>query len=184
LRIFAVFLWIISKKALSIMRLSLSFFLFLCCCVVAGPSFAQVPPDSMIIKKDSVPKPVPLGPFLVEIPIRVATYHEIQLVAGRNSGAFQERMQSIDKLTAAQLTTLPVRSLPEALSYVGGVDVRQRGLSGTQADIGIRGGNFEQSLILVNGFKMTDPQTGHHAANLPKFKFSRVQRCCNLAKVP
>lgn len=101
------------------------------------------------------------------IPSRVMTTRQIELIAGRTGGSYQERMQSIDKLTAAQLTALPVRSLPEALSYVAGVDVRQRGLSGTQADIGIRGGNFEQSLIVVNGFKMTDPQTGHHAANLP-----------------
>lgn len=101
------------------------------------------------------------------IPSRVMTTRQVELIAGRTGGSYQERMQSIEKLTAAQLTALPVRSLPEALSYVGGVDVRQRGLSGTQADIGIRGGNFEQSLIVVNGFKMTDPQTGHHAANLP-----------------
>jgi iron complex outermembrane receptor protein len=101
------------------------------------------------------------------LPSRVMTTRQVELIAGRTGGSYQERMQSIDKLTAVQLTALPVRSLPEALSYVGGVDVRQRGLCGTQADIGIRGGNFEQSLIVVNGFKMTDPQTGHHAANLP-----------------
>lgn len=105
--------------------------------------------------------------LLLKIPSRVMTTRQIELIAGRTGGSYQERMQSIEKLTAAQLTALPVRSLPEALSYVGGVDVRQRGLTGTQADIGIRGGNFEQSLIVVNGFKMTDPQTGHHAANLP-----------------
>ncbi|MEY3087465.1 MAG: hypothetical protein RLZ93_1390, partial [Bacteroidota bacterium] len=73
------------------------------------------------------------------VPGRVMTTSQVELIAGRNNGAFTGRMQSIDKLTAAQLATLPVRSLPEALSYVGGVDVRQRGLSGTQADIGIRG---------------------------------------------
>ncbi len=101
------------------------------------------------------------------LPSRVMTTRQVELIAGRTGGSYQERMQSIDKLTAVQLTALPVRSLPEALSYVGGVDVRQRGLCGTQADIGIRGGNFEQSLIVVNGFKMSDPQTGHHAANLP-----------------
>lgn len=105
--------------------------------------------------------------LLLRIPSRVMTTNQVELIAGRNNSAYQERMQSIDKVSSAQLSALPVRSIPEALSYVGGVDVRQRGLSGTQADIGIRGGNFEQSLIVVNGFKMTDPQTGHHAANVP-----------------
>jgi vitamin B12 transporter len=104
---------------------------------------------------------------LSRIPSRVLTTRLVELIAGRSNMSFDTRMQSIDKLSAAQITMLPVRSLPEVLSFAGGVDVRQRGLSGTQADIGIRGGNFEQSLIVVNGFKMTDPQTGHHAANLP-----------------
>ncbi|MEN9743030.1 MAG: hypothetical protein RLZZ65_835 [Bacteroidota bacterium] len=98
---------------------------------------------------------------------RTITMHEVALIAGRNGGSFYSRTQSIEKLNAIDLKLLPVRSIPEALALVGGVDVRQRGLSGTQADIGIRGGNFEQSLIVVNGFKMTDPQTGHHAASLP-----------------
>ena len=117
--------------------------------------FAQVPAQPAI---DSL---------LVRIPSRVMTIQQIELIAGRNGGNFATRMQSIDKLNQATLNNLPARSIADALSFSAGVDVRQRGLSGTQADIGIRGGNFEQSLILVNGFKMTDPQTGHHAANLP-----------------
>lgn len=141
------------------MRLSFSFLLFICCCF-AGRSYAQIPPDS-ILSKDTIICIVPLPPS------RIITYMEIELIAGRYGGAFANRMQSIDKLNAIELGQLPARSVPEVLSFTAGVDVRQRGLSGTQADIGIRGGNFEQGLLLVNGFKMTDPQTGHHAANLP-----------------
>ena len=114
-----------------------------------------------------VPAQPAIDSLLVRIPSRVMTIQQIELIAGRNGGNFATRMQSIDKLNQATLNNLPVRSIADALSFSAGVDVRQRGLSGTQADIGIRGGNFEQSLILVNGFKMTDPQTGHHAANLP-----------------
>jgi iron complex outermembrane receptor protein len=113
------------------------------------------------------PVQIPIDSLLVRIPSRVMTIQQIELVAGRNGGNFSTRMQSIEKLNQATLNNLPARSIADALSFSAGVDVRQRGLSGTQADIGIRGGNFEQSLLLVNGFKMTDPQTGHHAANLP-----------------
>ncbi len=113
------------------------------------------------------PVRIPIDSLLVRIPSRVMTIQQIELVAGRNGGNFSTRMQSIEKLNQATLNNLPARSIADALSFSAGVDVRQRGLSGTQADIGIRGGNFEQSLLLVNGFKMTDPQTGHHAANLP-----------------
>ncbi|MEY4804737.1 MAG: hypothetical protein RL331_1256 [Bacteroidota bacterium] len=108
-----------------------------------------------------------LDSLLTLIPAREITTYQVELIAGRNGGSFYARMQSIEKLNQANLNKLPARSVADALSFSAGVDVRQRGLSGTQADIGIRGGNFEQSLILVNGFKMTDPQTGHHAANLP-----------------
>ena len=108
-----------------------------------------------------------LDSLLTLIPAREITTYQVELIAGRNGGSFHARMQSIEKLNQANLNKLPARSIADALSFSAGVDVRQRGLSGTQADIGIRGGNFEQSLILVNGFKMTDPQTGHHAANLP-----------------
>jgi len=36
-----------------------------------------------------------------------------------------------------------------------------------QSDIGIRGGTFDQTLILINGIKLVDPQTGHHNMNIP-----------------
>ena len=122
-------------------------------------------PFTQLIAQD--PTRISIDSLLTRIPPRVMTIQQIELVAGRNGGSFYARMQSIEKLNQATLNNLPARSIADALSFSAGVDVRQRGLSGTQADIGIRGGNFEQSLILINGFKMTDPQTGHHAANLP-----------------
>ena len=120
--------------------------------------FAQDPIGNPRIRIDSV---------LAKIPSRVMTVYQIELLAGRNGANYATRMQSVEKINATSLNLLPARSISDALSFSAGVDVRQRGLSGTQSDIGIRGGNFEQSLILINGFKMTDPQTGHHAANLP-----------------
>lgn len=59
------------------------------------------------------------------------------------------------------------RSVEEVLRNVAGIDVRQRGGFGVQADISIRGGTFEQTLIMIDGVKMIDPQTGHHAMNIP-----------------
>ncbi|MCP4570653.1 MAG: TonB-dependent receptor [FCB group bacterium] len=53
------------------------------------------------------------------------------------------------------------------LRYAAGVDIRRRGASGVQADIGIRGGSFEQTLVLIDGSKTTDAQTGHHNFDLP-----------------
>jgi len=80
---------------------------------------------------------------------------------------FRESARNINIVTKKEIQRIPAQSIPEILSYVPGVDIRQRGPVGVQSDIGIRGGSFEQSLILVNGIKMTDPQTGHHAMNIP-----------------
>ncbi len=80
---------------------------------------------------------------------------------------FSEASRSIDIITKEQLNAAPVESIAEALQYYSGIDIRQRGVHGVQADASIRGGTFEQVLILINGIKMVDPQTGHHAMNIP-----------------
>jgi iron complex outermembrane receptor protein len=52
----------------------------------------------------------------------------------------------------------------DALQQIAGIDVRRR-TSGTQADLYIRGGSFDQTLLLIDGF-LDDVQTGHHSMNL------------------
>ncbi|WP_447641201.1 MULTISPECIES: TonB-dependent receptor plug domain-containing protein [Chitinophagaceae] len=79
----------------------------------------------------------------------------------------KEQNRNIRIITKAQIEALPIRSVNDILSYVAGIDLRQRGPGGVQADISIDGGTFDQSLVLVNGIKMTDPQTGHNMMNLP-----------------
>ena len=92
---------------------------------------------------------------------------EVSITGNRILIPFDEASRNIAVVEQRQILTSPVQSLPEILEYVPGVDVRQRGPVGVQADISIRGGTYEQTLVLVNGIKMTDPQTGHHAMSLP-----------------
>ena len=80
---------------------------------------------------------------------------------------FSASARNIAVVTQKDLEVTPSINYVEALNYVPGVDVRQRGPMGVQADISIRGGTFEQTLVLLNGIKMSDPQTGHHSAYLP-----------------
>ncbi|EDM34658.1 TonB-dependent receptor domain protein [Pedobacter sp. BAL39] len=70
----------------------------------------------------------------------------------------------IDKETIAKL---PARSIQEILQYANGVDLRQRGPFGSQVDISVDGGSFEQTVVLLNGTKIIDPQTAHNMLNLP-----------------
>jgi vitamin B12 transporter len=80
---------------------------------------------------------------------------------------FSDQSRTIAVLTRAQLDAMPVRNIAEALLGVTGVDVRQRGPFGVQADLQVRGGGFDQALVLVNGIRLSDPQTGHHLLNVP-----------------
>ncbi len=66
-----------------------------------------------------------------------------------------------------EIKNVPAHNIDALLEHVLYLDVRQRGASGVQSDINIRGGSFDQTLILLNGINISDPQTGHHNLNLP-----------------
>ena len=96
----------------------------------------------------------------VELESVVVQANRLQLPASENS-------RTINIITRQQIQNAPVNSIAEVLQYIGGVDIRQRGVHGVQADVSIRGGTFDQVLVLINGVKMSDPQTGHHMMNIP-----------------
>lgn len=75
----------------------------------------------------------------------------------------------------------PAQSASELLNFASSIDVKNRGGLGVQSDISIRGGTYDQSLVLVDGIKMSDPQTGHHMMNLPVFvdQIDRVEMISN-----
>ena len=83
--------------------------------------------------------------------------------------------RDIQVITKKDIQSLPVRSVNELLGYVSGLDIRERGPFGAQADISMMGAGFEQCLILINGVPMRDPQTGHHMLNLP-VDISQIER--------
>jgi iron complex outermembrane receptor protein len=47
------------------------------------------------------------------------------------------------------------------------LNLQARAGEGVQADLSIRGTTFEQSLVLVNGFRVNDPETGHLNLDIP-----------------
>ncbi len=74
-----------------------------------------------------------------------------------------------------EINASPAKSLDNLLESIAGVDIRQRGSDGVQADVSIRGGSFDQVLILLNGINITDPQTGHFNLDLP-VELQNIQR--------
>ena len=93
--------------------------------------------------------------------------HEIIISENRLQTPFSRQARNIQLITKEQIAQMPVKSINEVLSFIAGADVRQRGPFGTQADISIDGGSFEQTLILLNGVKISDVQTAHHSMNIP-----------------
>ncbi|MFI3306753.1 MAG: TonB-dependent receptor [Rikenellaceae bacterium] len=64
-------------------------------------------------------------------------------------------------------TIAPLQTLESALRLSPSVDVRERSGKGTQADISIRGGSFDQTQVMLNGINFTDARTGHQTHSLP-----------------
>lgn len=62
---------------------------------------------------------------------------------------------------------LVVPTLEDYLRTDSSVYIEQRGAGDVQADINLRGGSFEQTLVLLNGLRMNDAQTSHHNLDLP-----------------
>jgi vitamin B12 transporter len=88
------------------------------------------------------------------------------------SGRFQHDIYSglsriVYSYNHEDIMRMPANNIQGILEYVTALDVRQRGSHGVQADISMRGGSFEQVLILLNGVRINDPQTGHHNMNIP-----------------
>ena len=92
---------------------------------------------------------------------------EIEVSAQRAPVTYSQVARIISVIDRDQIEAAPVNSIQDLLEYALSVDIRQRGANGVQADVSIRGGSFDQTLILLNGINISDPQTGHHNLNLP-----------------
>src|SRR5690606_39701008 len=62
---------------------------------------------------------------------------------------FSQSNRTIHFLTRADIEKLPVQSINELLAYLPGVDIRNRGIKGSQADLSLRGSTFEQVLVMI-----------------------------------
>jgi iron complex outermembrane receptor protein len=66
-----------------------------------------------------------------------------------------------------EFNKLPVHSIDDLLKYLPGVEVQMRGPMGSQSDIVLRGGTFQQVLIIIDGLRLNDPNTGHFNSYIP-----------------
>ncbi|MGC3977317.1 MAG: TonB-dependent receptor [Paludibacteraceae bacterium] len=98
--------------------------------------------------------------------IKTINLAQVQVEA-QKSRIYPNTSRVITIIDKADIEKLPVQNIDELLDRIAGLDIRQRGTGGVQADISIRGGSFDQVLILLNGVNITDPQTGHYNLDIP-----------------
>jgi len=80
-------------------------------------------------------------------------------------------------LTREEIAELPVKTVHELLAIIPGNGLARRGARGVQGDLNLRGSTFEQALVMVNGMRVNNPQTGHHNLDLflPLASVERVE---------
>ena len=107
--------------------------------------------------------------FLLLIPISLKSQKvldEVIINSGRILIPFSDENRSLIIIDSVFLNNSSAKNLSEILQQVIGVDIRRRGNDDIQSDLYIRGGSFDQTLLLINGIKVEDSQTGHHQMNL------------------
>ncbi len=94
--------------------------------------------------------------------------HETVVVsADQTPVEFESLSRTVTVLRRDQIEQIPATSVNDLLRYVASVEVKSRSPFGVQSDISIRGAGFGRILVMVNGVRMNDSQTGHHNADLP-----------------
>jgi len=75
--------------------------------------------------------------------------------------------RTVTVLTRADLERLGMTSVIDSLRLVAGVDLKARGGQDVQTDFSLRGATFGQSLVLIDGVRLNDSQSGHHNGEIP-----------------
>lgn len=105
------------------------------------------------------------------------TLEEVVITSSRIDLPLSKNDRSIVVISKEMIQETAAPTVVDLLQQVAGVDVRRRGISGMQADLFIRGGSFDQTLLLIDGIKLDDAQTGHHILNfaLPVEVIERIE---------
>ncbi|MDA7706036.1 TonB-dependent receptor [Flavobacteriaceae bacterium] len=114
---------------------------------------------------------------LAQQPSEAQTLDSITITSTAIELPFKKNSRTITLISSEVIKQSPATNLAELLQQEAGIDIRRQGVNGMQADLYIRGGSFDQTLLLIDGIKVEDPQTGHHTLNmaLPLEVIERVE---------
>ncbi len=127
-------------------------------------------------QQQHAPTPVDSGPASQKVsgqdtqstePSHSSVPSEVVVVTGTFSPVPLEEVDRAVSVLQLQQQPLLYGHWTDYLETDPSVDLRQRTPNGVQADLSIRGSSFGETLILVDGLRMDDAQTGHHDMDLP-----------------
>ena len=93
--------------------------------------------------------------------------HTVVVTAATTPVELGSTARAIAVISRQEIASLPVSSVADVLRLLSSVDVRARGAKGVQTDFSVRGAGFGQALILVDGQRLNDAQSGHHNGDIP-----------------
>lgn len=111
-------------------------------------------------------------PILLLLAAQILQAQEIELdpitvTATLSQKRSSETGRNITIIKGENFKALPIHSLDELLRYVPGVEIQARGPMGSQSDIVLRGGTYQQVLVILDGMRLNDPNTGHFNSYIP-----------------
>jgi iron complex outermembrane receptor protein len=106
-------------------------------------------------------------PDSTDVRLKLLEIEEVQVTGRRSQAVFSDVSRAISVIRQEEIEKAGIRSFQDLLEFVSNADIRQRGNNGIQADVSIRGGSFDHTMVLVNGINFSDPQTGHVSFDVP-----------------
>jgi outer membrane cobalamin receptor len=100
-------------------------------------------------------------------PAKIAPRNETVVVTGTFAPTPESEIdRAVSVIEADQPTTL-YNNWVDLLEFAPSVDLQQRSPNNIQGDLSIRGSGFGETLVMLNGLRMDDVQSGHHDMDLP-----------------
>jgi vitamin B12 transporter len=98
---------------------------------------------------------------------RIQSLEEVTVSADKSDLLKEQTGQFIQIIESRDIQSLPINGTDDLLRYLPGIEAKSRGSYGAQTDLSIRGSNFNQILVLIDGVRTNDPVTAHFNTYFP-----------------
>ncbi|MEZ5401821.1 MAG: TonB-dependent receptor [Bryobacteraceae bacterium] len=106
--------------------------------------------------------------FLLALAASAQTRKDSVVVTGVYEPVASEEVdRSVRSIAVDDEQKVLTHTVTDFLNRDSSVDLRQRGQNNIQTDVSIRGSTFGQTLVLLDGMRLNDVQSGHHNMDLP-----------------